>query len=69
MKINIDFSVLLFTVFLILKVTHYIDWSWWWVTCPLWIGLAILLCVSIVGGIAVGIAFLNDAMYEIWRNK
>lgn len=27
----------LFVIFLILKLTHTIDWSWWWVTSPLWI--------------------------------
>ena len=24
-------------VFIILKLTGYIDWSWWWVTAPIWI--------------------------------
>ena len=27
---------LLFIVFLVLKLTDTIDWSWWWVTLPLW---------------------------------
>ena len=26
----------LFVVFLTLKLTHLINWSWWWVTAPLW---------------------------------
>lgn len=26
-----------FIVFLVLKLTGKIDWSWWWVTAPLWI--------------------------------
>jgi hypothetical protein len=25
-----------FVVFLVLKLTGYIAWSWWWVTAPLW---------------------------------
>lgn len=34
----------LLTVMLIgLKLTHYIDWSWWWVLAPLWLGPAIVL--------------------------
>jgi len=35
----------LFIVFLVLKLCDVIDWSWWWVTAPLWIGyiVAILL--------------------------
>ncbi len=32
---------LLGVVFVTLKLTGYIDWSWWWVTAPLWGGLAI----------------------------
>ena len=27
---------LLFLVFLVLKLTGHITWSWWWVTAPLW---------------------------------
>lgn len=23
-------------VFIVLKLTHNIDWSWWWVTMPFW---------------------------------
>lgn len=31
-----------FIIFLILKLTHVIDWSWWWVTCPLWVSVLIV---------------------------
>ena len=31
----------LFLIFLILKLTGVIDWSWWWVTAPLWIGFVL----------------------------
>jgi hypothetical protein len=34
---NSSLPTLLFIVFLILKLTGNIDWSWWWVTSPLWI--------------------------------
>lgn len=40
---GIGFTGLLTIVFITLKLTHFIDWSWWWVLCPLWIGVAILL--------------------------
>ena len=39
----------LFIVFLVLKLTNHIDWSWWWVTSPLWIPLAIVVSVLLVG--------------------
>lgn len=33
---EVSFLGLLFLVFLTLKLTGYITWSWWWVTAPLW---------------------------------
>lgn len=30
---------LVFLTFLVLKLTNNIDWSWWWVTSPLWGGV------------------------------
>jgi hypothetical protein len=41
-------GMILFIVFLVLKLTDVINWSWWWVTSPLWIPLAL-------GGIIIGI--------------
>ena len=37
---GIGFGGLLTVLFIGLKLTHYIDWSWWWVLSPLWIGAA-----------------------------
>ena len=34
---------LLGVAFVVLKLTNYIDWSWWYVTLPFWGGLALLL--------------------------
>ncbi len=31
----------LFLVFLVLKLTGVIGWSWWWVTAPIWIPLVL----------------------------
>lgn len=33
---NIRFCHLLFLLFLGLKLVGGIDWSWWWVTAPIW---------------------------------
>jgi len=35
-KNGIGLAGIVFVVFLILKLTDHIDWSWWWVTAPLW---------------------------------
>lgn len=44
---GIGFTGLLTIVFIILKLTHAINWSWWWVLAPVWIsaGLTILLLI------------------------
>lgn len=34
-------AFILFIVFLILKLNKNIDWSWWWVTSPLWISVVL----------------------------
>jgi hypothetical protein len=39
---GVGFGGALFLVFLVLKLTEEIDWSWFWVTSPLWIPLALL---------------------------
>ena len=45
---GIGFLGILFIVFLILKLTNVIDWSWWWVTAPLWGALALGIAVAII---------------------
>ena len=66
----------LFVVFLVLKLTGNIDWSWWWVTSPIWIplvvGIAILLTLVIVfiGMLSIGytIEDLKDK-FKLWKDK
>ncbi len=45
---GIGFFGLMFLIFMTLKLTKVIDWSWWWVTAPLWGGFAILIIVLLV---------------------
>lgn len=47
-NIGTTFYLLLFLLFLGLKLGHVIDWSWWWVTAPLWGGTAIAIAVFII---------------------
>ena len=39
---------LLGVTFIVLKLLHVIEWSWWWVLAPFWIPLAPLALVAIV---------------------
>jgi len=49
MKKGVGLNVVVFIVFLILKLVGLITWSWVWVTSPIWIGviLGILVLVAI----------------------
>jgi Na+/H+-dicarboxylate symporter len=60
---GLSLSAVLFIIFLVLKLTGNIDWSWWWVTSPLWITFAIglalvgfvflLIIVALIFGVSV----------------
>ena len=45
---GIGFFGLLTIVFIILKLTGYINWSWWWVLSPVLIPIAFILILIIV---------------------
>ncbi len=52
---GIGFIGLLTILFIGLKLTHYINWSWWWVLSPIWIiGAVVLIIIFVAGGIALG---------------
>jgi hypothetical protein len=48
---GIGFGTVLFLVFLVLKLTGNINWSWWWVTSPLWIPLALIVAIGGIGAL------------------
>jgi hypothetical protein len=39
---GIGLGTILFLIFLTLKLTNTIDWSWWWIFSPLWIPLLVI---------------------------
>ena len=45
---KIGFLGLLTLVFIVLKLTHYIDWSWVWVLSPLWLGWVVVTVILFV---------------------
>lgn len=52
---GIGFCGALFLVFLVLKLTSSIAWSWWWVTAPLWIPWALFIVGTVFIFIAAGL--------------
>ena len=58
---GLTFLQALFLVFLVLKLTGktvVASWSWWWVTAPLWGGLAIGLVILLIGLLFIGLSIL-----------
>lgn len=47
----------LLIIFIVLKIVGVINWSWWWVLCPLWIPIVLVVGVVLVG--LVGVAIVN----------
>lgn len=41
-------------IFIVLKLTGLISWSWWWVLSPLWIYLVLVIMVVILIALSEG---------------
>lgn len=49
-----DVSGMVPFIFIVLKLTGVISWSWWWVLSPLWIGgVLFLLWIGLLAGLAL----------------
>lgn len=48
---SLGFPVALGLIFITLKLTGYISWSWWWVLMPIYLPIAMTIA-------AIGVAFL-----------
>ena len=51
---GLGLGMILFLIFMTLKLAKYITWSWWYVTLPLW---GPLLLVLVVMGIVALVAY------------
>jgi len=48
-----SFIPMLALLFIGLKLTNYIDWSWWLVTAPLYVPVIITM-LALIGGLVAG---------------
>lgn len=46
-KLPGSFIGLLTILFIGLKLTNYIDWSWLWVLAPLWVPITLILLIAL----------------------
>ena len=61
MNINLGLPWILAIVFMVLKLCGVIDWSWWWVTAPIWGALTIALVLLFVAKVM--------GLYLDWHHK
>ena len=45
---GVGFFGLMFLIFMTLKLIGVIDWSWWWVTSPLWVGFFLIVSLIVI---------------------
>jgi len=55
---GISFTGALTILFIGLKLTHVINWSWWWVLSPIWISLSLVLFIL---AIVLTVAIIAEA--------
>lgn len=57
---SIPYIGVLTLIFVVLKLCNVINWSWWWVFCPIWISFALgAFLIIILGIISVFVIFMN----------
>jgi hypothetical protein len=62
---GIGFAGLLTILFIALKLTNTITWSWWWVLSPLWISAGLVISITvIIGAIALIVAARKQNGYN-----
>jgi len=58
---GIGFLGLLTVLFVGLKLTNFIDWSWWWILAPIWAPIIIFL----LGGLVVLLIALIAGIFKL----
>jgi len=66
---SISLTGVLFIIFLVLKLTGNIDWSWWWVTSPLWIPIAMVLSLFLLLAIIIAVLLLCGVSLDKIKSK
>ena len=62
---SIGFAGMLTILFIGLKLTGHIDWSWWWVVSPIWITVGAVAGIFFIAAVIIGCIEL----YENWGDK
>ena len=53
-------------IFVTLKLTGHITWSWWWVTAPFWMPFAFVTAFILVAFLMAAVVFLMAALIAVF---
>lgn len=56
-------------LFVGLKLTHFIDWSWWMVLSPIWANISIFIAISFLQVLADSDAPISRLKRALRRNR
>lgn len=56
------FAMILTLIFIVLKLTHYIDWNWFWVLSP-------ILITTVSGLLFIGIVFVIMVFVALMKKE
>ena len=51
---------LLGVAFIVLKLLHVLEWSWWWILAPFWIPLALVVIILIIIEIVFVVTYVKN---------
>ena len=68
-SINMSWGFLTSLIFMILKLTDVVDWSWWVVTMPLWLPYALVIGFFLIVVVAYLVLVLIQSIYEIIAHR
>lgn len=67
---GLGLGTVLFLIFLVLRLVGVIDWSWWWVTAPLWGSIALYSLIVGITFLCLWIQDLNNRRrIKKWQKK
>ena len=69
---SFPWCMVLFIAFLVMKLAQVglvADWSWWWVTAPLWMPMAIVIAACGVFAVFFVVAVLIDRVTAALRRR
>ena len=59
---GLSLSAIVFIVFLTLKLSGIIDWSWWWITLPLW---WLIPAIAVIVIFALVVVLFEEAVKKV----